>query len=175
MCTLFCPHPLLFLFLYFHSSTFQKHLILSFFPLLFFVYFHLMIPEALRLSQFLLSFFSTWFQKLSSSLNYLNQPKNREIKTTHTHDKTRGIERVGELEKTRGKSLCSVFLRLPPLLPLLLLSFCLSTCLWLFGCGFVLFDFCSFGLWFVFWVMIFLCVLWIDFSWVWVDYDFSVL
>ena len=98
------------------------------------------------------------------------------------------------------KSLCSVFfLRLPFLLPLLLLSFCLSACLWLFGRGFgyryfcfqcsisfglinlgfvdlfVLFDFCSFGLWFVFWVMIFLCVLWVDFSWVWVGYDFSVL
>ena len=26
---------------------------------------------------------------------------------------------------------------------------------------FVLFDFCSFGLWFVFWVLISLCVLWV--------------
>ena len=40
---------------------------------------------------------------------------------------------------------------------------------------FVLFDFCSFGLWFVFWVLISLCVLWVDFSCVWVGYDFSVL
>ena len=39
---------------------------------------------------------------------------------------------------------------------------------------FVLFDFCSFGLWFVFWVLISLCVLRFDFSWVWVGYDFSV-
>ena len=31
---------------------------------------------------------------------------------------------------------------------------------------FVLFDFCSFGLWFVFLVLISLCVLWFDFSWV---------
>ena len=57
---------------------------------------------------------------------------------------------------------------------------------------FVLFDFCSFGLWFVFWVLISLlffglishryelvlislCVPWVDFSWVWVGYDFSIL
>ena len=31
---------------------------------------------------------------------------------------------------------------------------------------FVLFDFSTFGLWFVFWVLISLCVLWFDFSWV---------
>ena len=39
---------------------------------------------------------------------------------------------------------------------------------------FVLFDFCSFGLWFVFWVLISLCVPRFDFSWVWVGFDFSV-
>ena len=58
----------------------------------------------------------------------------------------------------------------------------------------MLFDFCSFGLWFVVCVLGFdfsvflglishgyelvlisLCVLWVDFSCVWVGYDFSVL
>ena len=38
----------------------------------------------------------------------------------------------------------------------------------------MLFDFCSFVLWFVYWVLISLCVLWFDFSWVLVDFDFSV-
>ena len=54
---------------------------------------------------------------------------------------------------------------------------------------FVLFDFCRFGLWFMFWVLISLCslgwfmmglgfdffVLWVDSSWVWVSFGFSIL
>ena len=90
-------------------------------------------------------------------------------------EKPHDLEVIGYGIESEPNTVGSVFLRLPLLLPLLLLSFCLSACLWLFGRGFVLFDFCSFGLWFVFWVMIFLCVLWVDFSWVWVGYDFSVL
>ena len=131
--TLFCPHPLLFLFLYFHTSTFQKLLILSFFPLLFFLYFHLIIPKlsgSLNFFSFFF-FFSTWFSEALHFcfLTYMKQIARRpELNIEKPHD----LEVIGYGIKSEPNTVGSVFLRLP----LLLLSFCLSACLWLFGCGF---------------------------------------
>ena len=145
MCTLFCPHPLLFptpppsrrlfhsfLFPFSFSVCFQKALSipklfgsLNFFSLIFFFFFHLISKRSPLplLDLYEANCSRTWTENWEASRPELN-------------------------------TVDSVFLRLH----LLLLSFCLSMCLWLFGRGFVLFDFCIFGLWFVFWVMILIFV-----------------
>ena len=116
---------------------------------------------------FYFSFTSTWwFQKLSGSLNFfslffpLDSRSSPQITADAIHfrfltymkqiargpelniEKPHDLEVIGYGIESEPNTVGSIFL----CLPLLLLSFCLSACLWLFGRGFVLFDFCSFGL-----------------------------